>query len=331
MPPVAVDAPFNKHKPLVDTWALDLTQPGAQALLIERIESSSVLAVHVALPCGTGSRVRERAVPAKLKLQGAPQPRPLRNSAHVLGIPGLSTTEQAKVTAANSLADFTVDLLSLAWRKGFFLSIENPTNSWMWSVLAHFVRSRREAKLAAAFSDLHRVTLSMCMWGGRRPKSTMLLCTSAALAPMALDCSGDHQNLPYKIWSPDGSWVFDTASEAEYPLEFCQKFASLLCPAVAAPPPSLPLPRASARQKASRAPLVPEFAYVTTSRPDTGEYKSLLPKGNSGSEKFGVFHSKEQFVARAITAQHPFDSDCCIDDQTRRNVFDLLTGGLSKV
>ena len=38
-----------------------------------------------------------------------------------------------------------------------------------------------------------------------------------------------------------------------------------------------------------------------------------------------------QFVARAITAQHPFDSGCCIDDQTRRNVFDLLTGGLSKV
>ena len=86
--PVAVDAPFNRHKPLVDTWALDLTQEPAQALLLERITSCSVLGVHVALPCGTGSRARERPVPPKLRAQGAPQPRPLRDSAHVLGLPG---------------------------------------------------------------------------------------------------------------------------------------------------------------------------------------------------------------------------------------------------
>ena len=55
--PVAVDAPFNRHKPLVDTWALDLTQASPQALLLERITSCSVLGVHVALPSGTGSRV----------------------------------------------------------------------------------------------------------------------------------------------------------------------------------------------------------------------------------------------------------------------------------
>ena len=54
--PVAVDAPFNRHKPLVDTWALDLTQASSQALLLERITSCSVLGVHVALPSGTGSR-----------------------------------------------------------------------------------------------------------------------------------------------------------------------------------------------------------------------------------------------------------------------------------
>ena len=148
---------------------------------------------------------------------------------------------------------------------------------------------------------------------------------------MALQCSGDHQHLPFKLWRSDGSWVFDTASEAEYPLEFCRKFASLLSPAPTESPAQLPLPRASTRQKASRAPLVPEFSHVTTVKPAAGDYKSLLPTGDSGSEKFGVFHSKEQFLAKAITAQHPFDSDCCIDDQTRRNVFDLLTGGLSKV
>ena len=97
---------------LVDTWALDLTEQPAQALLLERIASSSVLGVHVALPCGTGSRARERPVPSRLKQQGAPQPRPLRDSAHVLGLPGLSPVDQCKVDAANKLADFTVSLVS---------------------------------------------------------------------------------------------------------------------------------------------------------------------------------------------------------------------------
>ena len=332
--PVAVDAPFNRHKPLVDTWALDLTQESAQALLLERITSCSVLGVHVALPCGTGRRARERPVPPKLRAQHAPQPRPLRDSAHVLGLPGLSQVDKAKVAAANNLAGFPVSLLALALRQHFFLSIENPGNSWMWSVLAHYVRSRGDPALAAAFSNLHRVSLSMCMWGGSRPKNTLLLCTSAVLAPMALQCSGDHQHLPFKLRSSDGSWVFDSTTEAEYPAEFCRKFASLLSPP-AGRPLELPLPRSTTRQKASRAPLVPEYSHVTTTRPAAGDYKSLFPRGvsgsESGSEKFGVFHSKEQFLAKAITAQHPFDSDCCIDDQTRRNVFDLLTGGLNKV
>ena len=332
--PVAVDAPFNRHKPLVDTWALDLTQASSQALLLERITSCSVLGVHVALPSGTGSRARERPVPPRLRAQGAPHPRPLRNSANVLGLPGLSQTDRAKVEAANKLADFTVSLLALALRQHFFLSIENPGNSWMWSVLAHCVRSRGDPALAAAFSNLHRVSLSMCMWGGSRPKNTLLLCTSPILAPMALQCSGDHQHLPFKLRSSAGSWVVDSTAEAEYPAEFCHKFASLLSPP-AGRPPELPLPRSTTRQKASRAPLVPEYARVTTTRPAAGDYKSLFPKGVSGSEsvceKFGVFHSKEQFLAKAITAQHPFDSDCCIDDQTRRNIFDLLTGGLNKV
>ena len=151
---------------------------------------------------------------------------------------------------------------------------------------------------------------------------------------MALQCSGDHQHLPFKLRSSDGSWVFDSTAEAEYPAEFCRKFASLLSPP-AGRPLELPLPRSTTRQKASRAPLVPEYSHVTTTRPAAGDYKSLFPRGvsgsESGSEQFGVFHSKEQFLAKAITAQHPFDSDCCIDDQTRRNVFDLLTGGLNKV
>ncbi|CAE7455126.1 gpt, partial [Symbiodinium sp. CCMP2456] len=133
---VAVDAPFNRHKPSVDTWALDLTASDSQRLLLERLEQSSLLAIHVSLPCGTGSRARERPVPKALRGKGVPQPRPLRSADHVFGVPNLSDAEQAKVQAANELARFTVELFALADRKGCFFSVENPENSWMWAVLA---------------------------------------------------------------------------------------------------------------------------------------------------------------------------------------------------
>ncbi|CAE7507524.1 unnamed protein product, partial [Symbiodinium sp. CCMP2456] len=166
---VAVDAPFNRHKPSVDTWtwALDLTASESQRLLLERLQRSSLLAVHVSLPCGTWSRARERPVPRALRGQGASLPRPLRSADHVLGVPNLSDAEQAKVQAANELARFTVELFALAVRKGCFFSIENPENSWMWAVLASCVRERRDPQLATKFSAMHRIVLSMCMFGGR--------------------------------------------------------------------------------------------------------------------------------------------------------------------
>ena len=45
----------------------------------------------------------------------------------------------------------------------------------------------------------------------------------------------DHQHLPFKLRSSDGSWVFDSTAEAEYPAEFCHKFASFALAARRAP------------------------------------------------------------------------------------------------
>ena len=44
-----------------------------------------------------------------------------------------------------------------------------------------------------------------------------------------------------------------------------------------------------------------------------------------------VFHFKHEFIQKALELDHPFDNASAIDDNTRRNIFELLTKGLSSV
>ena len=129
---VPVDSQRNTHTPRRQVLILDLNIEADRCTLIDLINSSHTTAVHVALPCGTGSRARERPIPRHLIRQGAPAPVPLRSAEHLLGIPGLSEINSQRVELANQLADFTVELIELAGINGFFMSIQNPENSWMW-------------------------------------------------------------------------------------------------------------------------------------------------------------------------------------------------------
>ena len=121
-----IDGPRNEHKPECQILTLDLVDGQAQSLLLETIRTLRPEVVHVALPCGTGSRAREKPVPAHLVAQGAPQPRPLRDAKHPLGLPGLSKYEQAKVASANALAQITIELFVIAIAMGSIFSIEKP-------------------------------------------------------------------------------------------------------------------------------------------------------------------------------------------------------------
>ena len=87
-----------------------------QELLVQRLLASDVLLVRVGLPCGTGSRARERPLPASVLASGVEQLRPLRSADHVL-------KETARVEAANSLAEFTISLLALARDKACHIYI----------------------------------------------------------------------------------------------------------------------------------------------------------------------------------------------------------------
>ena len=78
---------------------------------------------------------------------------------------------------------------------------------------------------------------------------------------------------------------------------------------------------------------MPEYKCFLKKPPSDADYRQLdFHKESSGSgSTFAVYHSKEEFVEKAISAGHPFLSARPIHDKLKRNVFFILTEGLSSV
>ena len=100
----------------------------------------------------------------------------------------------------------------------------------------------------------------------------------------------------------------------------------------------------SQRQHRAHPPLIPEFQSFQTSTVAPSQPHKILDKrsvsgGVCGSKndsnddnnldfmRFGIYHTKEQFVELALQVQHPFDKFETVDDFSRKNLFDLLTNG----
>ncbi|CAE7502613.1 unnamed protein product [Symbiodinium natans] len=263
-----VDSPWNPHRPEHPVLVLDLTEEACQQQLLARLLQEPPFAVHIALPCGTGSRARERPISKRARLQGAPDPRPLRDGENVLGLPGLSEKDQFRVDKSNELCRFVIFLLQHL-PSSCQISIENPENSWIWAVLAHFVRASQCPSLLKRWSSMREVCFSNCMKGGKRPKRTRFRCSHASLQSMEADCDGLHEHLPYLVYRCNGSWSFSTAQEAEYPAGLCSEMASLLSAAAGLParldPPAGPRPLWP-QQKGARK-LLSEFLEFRTAPP----------------------------------------------------------------
>ena len=326
---LAVDGPRNEHVPECRVWTLDLVQPLCQRLFLARLNHEPVSAIHFGLPCGTGSRARECKVAQHLVAAGAPTPRPLRSAAHVLGIPGINAVEQAKVDSSNALTAFCVEILRLAFRHGWKVIVENPTRSWLWAVLAYYVRLTKDEPFISWYCHLSVIDFDMCMHGGTRDKRTRFLTSAHELNHLALDCDKSHQHQSWRARKIASIWTFDTKAEAEYPLILCQRYAAALC--------SQPVPAAQSKpllwQSRSQPPLVPEYKCFLKHAPANADFHQLhLHMGKSGSgSTFAVYHSKQEFVDKAISAGHPFLEARPIDDKLKRNAFFILTEGLSSV
>ena len=291
---------------------------------------------------------REKPIPSSLRQQGAPAPRLLRDAMNPLGRPGLTRSEQIKVDASNALSRFTIALLSAALSVQAIFTIEYPANSWMWLVLAHYVKIANNKCLQQAWDTMLEITFSNCAHGGERPKNTTLRSTSCAFLPLALPCPGNHYHKPYLLTKVATKWSFDTAAESEYPALLCLRFSKLLKTFLAdhyhfeAPHQVL----SGHKQHRKHQSLIPGNHRVVATEPQSGEYKKLPPLQHGeldgeGSDPepgkqeetqaFGIYHTPSQFISRALLVQHPFDSRFSVEDVTRRNLFDMLTKGQSYV
>ena len=335
-----IDGPRNEHKPETKIMTIDLTDPAGQEVCLKQITDLKPQMVHVALPCGTGSRAREKPIPSHLLKQGAPQPRPLRDECHIMGVPNLSKLDQIKVQASNELARFVIRLLQLSLDLSFDICIENPANSWMWAVLTQLVLQHNNATLTKKWDDMHITTFSNCNHGGLRPKKTSLRCTSRVFQSLEGTCPGEsdqHPHKPYKVTKSISGWTFDTAAESEYPKLLCQRYVECLRQVYHVPAQPATPERPVVTQTKRHQQLIPEYHHIVeTDKPPNLPHKLLNNIGGEDGRsqekhRYGIFHTKSQFVKAAERLEHPFATRFAIMDDVKKNIFELAVGGLGKL
>lgn len=119
------------------------------------------------------SRAREKELPDHLKRQGAPRPVPLRSDEHPLGLPGLSSFNAQKVSAANLLYELVFKLILFSFNHNIIFSVENPWRSWLWSVLVLLARKHSDFA-CKCINKMHTAIWDTCVHGGSRAKRTRL-------------------------------------------------------------------------------------------------------------------------------------------------------------
>ncbi|CAE8640523.1 unnamed protein product [Polarella glacialis] len=206
----AFDHSRNRHCARVPVVSLDLTLPRAQDLIFDLVKSGRVVYIHVAPPCGTATKARERPVPAA-------QQRPLRSALHPGGLPSLAGLDKAKVDSANCLYEFCAELCRRCLLLDIAFSVENPASSYLWELLAF--------RVLLADSRVHSVIFHQCMHGGERDALRRWMTNMDSLKPLAVRCDGKHKRKPWGARFQDGKLCYATADEAAYPELLCKRVA----------------------------------------------------------------------------------------------------------
>ena len=339
----AIDHPGNQHKELHACLHMDLTDPAQQIICRDFIRSvGSLAALRMGLPCGTCSRARERALPRHLRGKFH-RPMPLRNDRFPLGLPSLRGAPAARVASANQLYQFALSLRPDLLRAGVRVTIENPRRSWLWPVLKALARDM-SPDVQTALRQLQPVHYDGCMHGGKRLKRSTLLASPGTFQDMGLECNGQHDHLPWSITPDDGKLRFDTASEAEYPQEFCHHYAECVLASLDAPPvPQVKMcPFANGPRKKAHPALIPEFRAIVdlpNPPPDTGQYRILSSSAGeidkernvdeAGTDqrryKVGIRWDPLEFMHQAKKVTHPCDPAVILPPCLKAAIAKVLT------
>ena len=122
----AVDHELNRFATKSKIFLLDLSKDESRQLISEMYHNMKPKWTHMGLPCGTASRAREKPVTDRLREHGAPQPRPLRDQKHLLGLSNLTEYEMQRVNSANDVYRTAECVLFLIYTLDLWVSIENP-------------------------------------------------------------------------------------------------------------------------------------------------------------------------------------------------------------
>ena len=309
---------------------LDLTCQPHQTILLDIVASHTPDYLHFGLPCGTASRARDKPVAQSLQRMGAPNPPQLRSAQFPLGNPDIpaDSINGIRLTKANALYQFALQLLLLVMGTQCVVSFENPARSWFWAAMTALVLKWHKPSLTTFWSSLRDVEFDTCCHGGSRKKLTRWKSTQGIFDTLQKFCSGDHEHEPYQVRWNGSHWTFDTASEAAYPSTLCRTVAEILKSHVTALGKSLCHPQPlrhltlamQHRQHRRRQALIPEYI-STRLQPLTQPLQDLevwIPSSKGGIDqkesregmgKVGKFHSPEEFANKAARVEHPMDNN----------------------
>ena len=126
------NAVFSDEVPFI---SLDLTLAWTRTRVLSLIKcKQTTTMLWITPPCGTLSFARERRIAKKLRDLGVPDPKPLRSRRGLTGLPAAmqDPLSSSKIRRANSLVDYTFEIVLAAAALGLPWFISNSVGSYLW-------------------------------------------------------------------------------------------------------------------------------------------------------------------------------------------------------
>ena len=164
------------------------------------------IALHLAPPCSTFSRARDRGSRTRLRSKKFPA-----------GLPG----KRDRVQEANRIALAAWNLASWAASRGMLVSMENPRTSYLWE----FVEEHGDG--GEAWTD---VAFAQCRFGAPHQKPTTLRCWNWHPHKLGQECRLQDDLFMCGRSRQEGHQVLEfgggsTAAAAAYPKKLCETWA----------------------------------------------------------------------------------------------------------
>ena len=212
---IEVQPPFDLH------FGLDMFTDHGRSELQRLMDDEDLVAEHCAPECKLFSKARGRPITLEdgRTIQG---PQPVRDGRHLMGFPWLPHETRARVRQSNNMVLKALKRGKDVNRPNRYWTVEHPYRSWMWDFTL--------VKELEQEPDFSHAVGSSCCFGGQREKWFSFFGDLPTLPQhLAIDCPGHQGLLSCQVTQrADGTLVYPTEEEAEYPWRLCTEYAAAL-------------------------------------------------------------------------------------------------------